>query len=114
VLVQAVCGASWKNRTTTATGASSANPSALGSAVTFTATIVGSSSSVPTDRVLFMVNGNVVGDPAGIAVTFVSGTTVRAVLAVPGLAHGSHKVTVTYLGDVNYKGSTATVTQTVN
>jgi hypothetical protein len=114
VLVQAVGGTSWKNRTTTATVASSANPSTLENAVTFTATIVGSSSSVPTGRVLFMVNGNVVGDPAGVAVTLVSGTTVRAVLPVPGLAHGSHQVTVTYLGDINYKGSTATVTQTVN
>lgn len=61
-----------------------------------------------------MVDGSVVGDAAGIAVTPVSGTTVRAVLSVPGLARGSHKVTVTYLGDSNYRGSTALATQTVN
>jgi hypothetical protein len=114
VLVQAVGGSSWRNRSTTASVASSANPAALGTTVTFTATIGGSSSSVPTGRVLFMIDGVVVGGAAGIAVTPVSGSTVRAVLPVSGLARGAHKVTVTYLGDTNYKGSTALVTQTVN
>ena len=114
VFVQAVGGNGWKNRTSTATVASSANPAPLGTTITFTATIVGSSGSVPTGRVLFMVNDVVIGDPAGVPVTFVSGTTVRATLEVPGLAHGAHRVAVTYLGDVNYKGSTSAVSQIVN
>jgi hypothetical protein len=49
-----------------------------------------------------------------VPVTFVSGTTVRAVLPVAALPYGAQKVTVTYLGDSNYKGSTAALTQTVN
>jgi hypothetical protein len=114
VLVQAVGGSGWRNRSTSASVASSANPTAVGNPISLTATIVGSWSAVPTGRVLFMIDGTVVGDPSGVAVTLVSGTTVRAVLAVPGLARGSRKVTVTYLGDVNYKGSTAALTQTVN
>ena len=33
---------------------------------------------------------------------------------ISGHYDGRHKVTATYLGDPNYKGSTALVTQTVN
>jgi hypothetical protein len=114
VFVQAVGTSAWKNRSTTTSVATSANPSALGAAVTITATVVGSSSSVPTSRVLFMINGTVVGDPAGVPVAWVSGTTARASMTVTGLAHGAHNVTVTYLGDTTYKGSTGALTQTVN
>jgi hypothetical protein len=62
--------------------------------------------------VLFMVNGQVIGGP--VTLTTVSGSTARATLALSGLAGGRHIVTATYLGNSNYKGSTATVTQTVN
>lgn len=113
VLVQAVGGAGWKDRTSTASLAASSNPSTLGSSVTFTATISGSSGT-PTGRVLFMVNGSVIGDPAGVPVTTVSSGTVTAELPVPNLAHGVHKVTIAYLGDANYKGSTVSLSQTVN
>lgn len=63
-------------------------------------------------RVLFLVNGSVVGD---VSVTPVSAGTVRAVVTVPGLAHGVHKVTVAAdLTDSNYQGSTASLSQPVN
>ena len=114
VLVQAVGSNGWKNRATSLGLTASANPSVLGDTVTLTATVTGSSQAAPTGRVLFMVNGEVVGDPQGVAVTFVSGTTVEATVAVVGLAHGHHNVTATYLGDSMYKGSTAAVAQIVN
>jgi hypothetical protein len=54
------------------------------------------------------------GSPSGVTVTPVSGSTARATLALSGQAGGRHKVTATYLGDSNYKGSTSAVAQTVN
>ena len=114
VFVQAVGASGWKNRATTMTLSSSSNPSVIDAPVVFTADVAGSSGSMPNGRILFMVNGEVVGDPAGVAVTPLSGSTARATFTVSGLKHGQHKVTATYLGDPNYKGSTALVTQTVN
>jgi len=114
VFLQAVGLSGWKNRTTTTTLASSANPSSLGDDVVLTATVTGSSSTIPTGRVLFMVNGQVVGDPQGVAVAAVSGTTVGTTLTLAALPHGQHSVTVTYLGDATYKGSVAAATQIVN
>ena len=111
VFVQTVGGSGWKNRSTTMALTSSANPSVLGTAIVFTATVTGSTSTKPTGRILVMVNGQVVADQA---VTPGSGSTARVTVSVPGLAHGKHVVTATYQGDVNYKGSTAQVAQTVN
>jgi hypothetical protein len=113
VFVQAVGASGWKNRATTTSVAASANPSPLGGAVVFTATVT-SSSSAPGGRVLFMVDGQVVGDPAGVPVTPVSGATARAALSVQGLAHGQHTVTATYLGDSTFKGSAGLLTENVN
>jgi hypothetical protein len=112
VFVQAVGSGGWKNRSTSTSLSASPNPSAPGSSVTLTANVTGSSGA-PGGRVLFMVNGEVVGSPTGVTVTQVSGSTARATLVLPGLAGGRHKVTATYLGNSTYKGSTATVTQTV-
>jgi len=113
VFVQAVGEPGWKDRATSMSLTSS-NPSAIDAPVVFTADVTGSSSSAPTGRILFMVDGQVVGDPAGVTVATLSGTTARATVTVTGLKHGRHKVTATYLGDPTYKGSTAAVTQTVN
>jgi hypothetical protein len=77
----------------------------------FTASVVGSTSTMPTGRIVVMVNGQVVADQV---VTPVSGSTARVTLSVPGLAHGKHTVTATYCGDATYKGNTAQVAQTVN
>jgi hypothetical protein len=111
VFVQAVGSSGWKNRTSSATLSTSPNPSALGTAVTLTANISGSNGT-PAGAVLFMVNGEVVGEP--VTLTAISGSTARATFVLPGLPGGRHIVTATYLGSSNYKGSTATVTQTVN
>ena len=83
---------------------SSANPSALGTAVVFTASVTGSTSTMPTGRIVIMVNGQVVADQM---VTPVSGSTARVTFPVPGLAHGNHTVSATYRADATYKGSTA-------
>ena len=114
VFVQAVGGSGWKDRATTTTLTSSPNPSVIDAPVVLTADVIGSSSVMPNGRVLFMVDGEVVGDPSGVAVTPLSGTTARATFTVTGLKHGRHKVTATYLGESTYKGSTAAITQTVN
>jgi len=49
-----------------------------------------------------------------VTLTAISGSTAQATVVLPGLAGGRHVITATYLGSSNYKGSTATVTQTVN
>jgi hypothetical protein len=61
-----------------------------------------------------MVDGAVAGDPAGQVVVPVSGSMARVTLSVPGLPHGRHSVSASYLGDPNYKGSTAGILQQVN
>jgi hypothetical protein len=92
VFVQSITSNGWRDRTSTVSLVSSANPSTLGSTVTFTATASGSSGT-PAGRVLFMVDGFVVGDPAGVPLA--SG---QAAVSAPNLAGGRHKVTATYLG----------------
>jgi Concanavalin A-like lectin/glucanases superfamily/MBG domain (YGX type)/Bacterial Ig-like domain (group 3)/IPT/TIG domain/MBG domain len=114
VLVQAVTGSGWKNRSTTLSLVASPNPAALGTTVALTATVDGSTTTVPGGRVLFMVDGLVVGNPLGESLTPVSGSDARATLNVPELAHGRHKVTATYLGNSTYRGSTGAVVETVN
>jgi hypothetical protein len=109
VFVQAVGAAGWKNRASSMTVTASPNPAALGETVVVTADVTGASGA-PTGHILFMVDG-VAND---VVATAVSGTVARATLAVPGLAHGRHTISATYLGDPTYKGSTARVTAIVN
>jgi hypothetical protein len=109
VFVQSVTSGGWKDRTSTLALVSSANPSALGAAVTFTATASGSSGT-PTGRILFMVDGLIVGDPSGVAVSGLG----KASVSVATLNGGRHKVTATYLGNSNYRGSNGALTQTVH
>jgi Big-like domain-containing protein len=91
--------------TSTATLASSPNPSTQGQMVTFTATITS-----PTVK------------PMG-PVTFTAGKTVlgtaqlnngNAKLTISSLPVGSTKITATYYGDSNIAKSSASVTQTVH
>jgi hypothetical protein len=112
VFVQAVGAGGWKNRATTTTVASSGSPAPLGGLTTFTATVAGQ--TAPAGRVLFMVDGLVVGDPGGVLVTPTSGSAGQATVTVGALAHGQHIVTATYLGDATYKGSTGMLTQVIN
>jgi hypothetical protein len=89
--------------------ASSANPSADGDSVTFTATVaaVTPGSGSPSGVVQFSVDGQLVGLPVAV-------TDALAVSpAVSGLALGDHDVAADYLGDGSFTGSSATLVQTV-
>jgi large repetitive protein len=98
------------DRTSSTVVSTSPSSSTPGSPVTISATVSGSSGT-PTGTILFMVNGEVVGS---VEVTPVSGSASTATFSLPGLAGGRHKVSATYLGNSNYKGSTAQVTHSVN
>jgi Bacterial Ig-like domain (group 3) len=56
VFVQAVGPSTWKNRTSTVTVTATPNPSDLGDDVTITANVTGSTSTMPSGTMLFMVN----------------------------------------------------------
>ena len=114
VLVQAVAGTGSKSKSSTLALTATPNPAALGGSVDLVATVTGSMATRPTGSVLFVIDGLVVGNPLGEPLAPLSGSNARATLPVSGLAHGRHKVTATYLGDLTYKGSTSAVTETVD
>jgi hypothetical protein len=82
--------------------------------VTFTATVSGSQGQPPTGVVLFFVDGFVAGSPSGVALAPSGNVTSQALFSTSGLAHGTHTVTVGYLGDATYKGDAGTVSLVVN
>jgi YVTN family beta-propeller protein len=90
--------------TSTATLTSSPDPSALGQAVTFIATIT-SPTVTPTGPVTFSVGKTVLGTAQLSA--------GKAKFTTSTLAVGSTRVTATYYGDSNIAKSSASVTQTV-
>ena len=88
---------------------STPNPSIFGQTVTFTASVAISTPPLanPTGSVTFYDGGHAIGT--------VGMTNDQAKLATAGLAPGTHTVTATYLGDVNFAPSTSNpVTQQVN
>jgi len=93
--------------TTTALN-SSANPSAYGQSVTFTATL--------------MTNGVTAGNATGNYVFYVDNVPVATNAVASGAASystsaltvGSYTIQAVYLGDANYAASTNSLTQTVN
>jgi uncharacterized repeat protein (TIGR03803 family) len=87
-----------------ATITSSPNPSTLGQAVTFTATVM-SPTVKPMGPVTFTTAKTVLG-----TAQLSSG---KAKLTISSLAAGATKVTATYYGDSNIAKSSASVTQTV-
>jgi hypothetical protein len=90
---------------TSTTVSSSANPSALGQNVTFTATV---SPSAATGSVTFKDGTTTLGSSALNSSGVVTFST-------SGLAAGSHSITAVYSGDTNYLGSTSlALTQMVN
>ncbi|HWO32721.1 MAG TPA: Ig-like domain-containing protein, partial [Candidatus Acidoferrum sp.] len=93
-----------KETTSVAKITSTPNPSTLGQAVTFIATIT-SATVMPTGPVTFTSGKTVLGTAQ------LSGG--KAKLPVSSLPVGSTKVTVTYYGDSNIAKSSASVTQTV-
>lgn len=96
------------NTTTTAT--TSVNPSDFGQLVTFTATVTANAPSVviPTGTVDFAVDGTVVGSVPVDA-------TGHAVFSTSTLSVGSHVITISFVANANFNGSSAApITQVVN
>jgi hypothetical protein len=90
--------------------ASSANPSAVGSAVTFTATeptLAGG--GVPTGTVTFTADNAALPNCTGVPLN-----AGQAACTTSSLAAGDHVISAQYSGDSRYAGATASLTQTVN
>jgi hypothetical protein len=96
---------------TTTALASSVNPSALATSVTFTATVTG---SAPTGAVNFKDGANSIAGCAAVAFTAGSGNTRSAQCATSALAAGTHSITATYSGNANNMASTGSLSQVVN
>jgi hypothetical protein len=91
---------------TTSTLISSQNPAPVGQNVTFTATIIPKFGGTPTGVVVFKDGATTLK-----TVTLSGGS---ASYSSSKLAKGSHSLTITYNGDTNFTGTTASLTQTVN
>jgi len=86
---------------------SSLNPSAHGTAVTFTATVKSSTTGTPTGSATFKDGTVVLGT--------VALTSGKATFSTSTLALGSHSITAIYNGSAGFNPSTSTtLTQTVN
>jgi hypothetical protein len=97
------CGTPSKQNSTT-TVASSSNPSNVGDAVTFTATVTAGA----TGSVAFFDGATSLGTASLDA-------SAQASITTSGLSAGAHTITAVYGGDSTYNGSTsAPLTQTVN
>jgi hypothetical protein len=114
VFVQIIRPAGTTLRTSTAVVAASPSPGTLGQQITLTATVTGNQSTPPAGVVLFMIDGLVVGNPAGVPLTTTGSVTAQAAFSTSALAHGTHDVTVVYLGNSTYKGDAGTMSLTVN
>jgi hypothetical protein len=99
-----------KQATTTVSIASSADPSAFGQAVTFTATVATSAPGAGTSggTVQFRLDGAPLGGP----VALVGGQATSP--AANGLDPGDHIVSVVSTGDANFRSATGSLTQTVD
>jgi hypothetical protein len=87
---------------------SSANPSIVGSSVTFTAHVVVNApgAGTPTGTIQFRVDGV----DAGPSVTLKDGS---AAMTTSNLSPGTHTVAAVYSGDGNFTGSSDTLSQSV-
>ena len=95
------------NPATTTALVSSANPSAFGQPVTFTAT-VSSPAGIPTGTVTFLDGASSLG-------TGTLDSSGMATLTTASLAVGAHSITASYGGDTNFNPSTSSpLSQTVN
>ena len=93
---------------TTTAVASSANPSVVGQAVTFTATVSSTATGTPTGTVTFLDGVTTLG------MATLNGSGI-ATLGTSALTLGSHSITVVYGGDTNFTTSTSSaLSQTVN
>jgi len=84
---------------------SSLNPSALGAAVTFTATTTG---SAPTGSIAFSADGVVLAGCAGVALPAGSANSKSVACGTASLAAGTHAIVATYSGDAGNASSAST------
>jgi hypothetical protein len=103
-----VAGQTVSKASTAASLSSSANPSIINQAVTFTATVsaVAPGAGAPTGTVTFSDGATSLG-----SASLVNG---QATLTTSTLAVGSHSITASYGGDGNFNSSSSTMSQTVN
>ncbi len=94
-------------QTTTTTVSSSSNPSVYGQSITFTATIVPPSGSIPDDETVTFEDGSNI---IGTALT----SSGRATFSTSSLSAGSHTISTVYVGDADFLSSTDSMTQQVN
>jgi hypothetical protein len=92
--------------TTMTTLTSSLNPSSFGQSVTFTASVAPQFGGTVTGYVIFY-NGTTAVKTVSLSVGVAKYTTST-------LTSGSHTITATYNGNVDFDGSSASLTQTVN
>ena len=89
--------------------ASSADPSAVGQSVTFTATVTGSDGGTPTGEVTFVDGATVLGT----AELYADVGYAYATYSTSSLAPGDHFITAFYSGDNTYDSSAGAMTQAV-
>ncbi|MGA2705517.1 MAG: Ig-like domain-containing protein, partial [Isosphaeraceae bacterium] len=98
--------------TSLTTLSASANPSAYGTPLTFTAIVAADAgAAIPSGSVVFWDGGNAIGSRS-----IIPGASIgTATLIIASLGAGVHHVWAAYSGDPNYKGSESAVdVQTVN
>ena len=94
--------------TATVSLASSSNPSMIGNAVTFTASISGSS-GIPTGTATFLADGTAISGCAAVALAGGSASCTTS-----GLGAGSHAIIAQYSGDATYRqAESSTLAQSV-
>ncbi|MGA3213501.1 MAG: choice-of-anchor tandem repeat GloVer-containing protein [Terriglobales bacterium] len=89
---------------------SSLNSSIAGQSVTLTAVVSPAGPPTPTGTVGFTSNGTAISGCTGVLLS----ASRTAACATNALAVGTDAIVATYSGDVNYAGSTGTLTQLVN
>jgi len=98
------------NQATTSTTLAQTSPASgnasFGQTVTITATVTSTKAGTPTGTVAFSVDG---GQPRNIALT---GNT--ASINLTGLTGGTHSISATYSGDLNFAPSNSSISITVN
>jgi hypothetical protein len=93
--------------TTTTTLTSTPNPSTAGSAVTFTATVLGAYGGNALANVILKDGTTTIGTAP------VSATTHQATFVISTLAVGTHNITATFIGGGNFAASSSAILQQV-
>jgi hypothetical protein len=92
---------------TTTTLTSTPNPSTRGTAVTFTATIVGAYGGTPSNTVTFKDGTTTIGS------VVLSATSHKVTFVISTLTVGTHNITATFVGGASFAPSTSAVLQQV-